>query len=84
MSDRFRYVGVNLTEEEKIEWMEHTELGAALLEEIGSKCENSELLRVAIDIARYHHERWDGKGYLYGKTGEEIPLAARIVKIVLS
>lgn len=33
------------------------------------------------DIARYHHERWDGKGYPDGLTGEDIPLFARIVAI---
>ena len=39
------------------------------------------LLRMAADIATYHHERWDGTGYPYGLHGEEIPLTARIVAI---
>lgn len=42
---------------------------------------NMELLRVAADVALSHHERWDGKGYPYGKKGEEIPLAARITTV---
>ena len=36
---------------------------------------------MAADIAMYHHERWDGKGYPKGLTGEEIPLSARIVAV---
>lgn len=37
--------------------------------------------KVIIDIASYHHERWDGKGYPYGLKGEEIPLTARIISL---
>jgi putative two-component system response regulator len=39
-------------------------------------------LRPALDIPRYHHERWDGTGYPCGLVGEEIPLAARIFAVV--
>ncbi len=39
-------------------------------------------LRPALDIPRYHHERWDGSGYPYGLKGEEIPLAARLFAVV--
>ena len=35
-----------------------------------------------MDIARYHHENWDGTGYPYGLAGDEIPLSARIMAIV--
>ncbi|MFC1684295.1 HD domain-containing phosphohydrolase [Pseudomonadota bacterium] len=42
----------------------------------------SELLRMAKDIALYHHEKWNGKGYPYGLNGKEIPLSARIVSII--
>ena len=40
-----------------------------------------EEFKVIIDIASYHHERWDGQGYPYGLKGEEIPLTARIISI---
>jgi len=39
-------------------------------------------LHPALDIPRYHHEKWDGSGYPYGLKGEEIPLAARIFAVV--
>lgn len=39
-------------------------------------------LETALDIPRYHHENWNGKGYPYGLKGEEIPLAARIFAVV--
>lgn len=38
-------------------------------------------LEMAADIARYHHEHWDGNGYPHSLAGEEIPLCARIVAI---
>lgn len=57
-------------------YRQHVILGARLLS--GSP---SELLRAAELIALTHHERWDGKGYPQGLTGEEIPLFGRIVAL---
>ena len=37
---------------------------------------------MASNIARYHHERWDGRGYMEGLSGDQIPLEARIVSLV--
>lgn len=39
-------------------------------------------LKPALDIPRYHHEKWDGTGYPFGLSGEQIPLSARIFAIV--
>jgi putative nucleotidyltransferase with HDIG domain len=44
-------------------------------------CMKIEMLRPAAPIVLHHHERWDGKGYPYGLSGEEIPLGARIFAI---
>ena len=52
----------------------HAVLGARVLADSAS-----EVLRVAEQIARSHHERWDGDGYPDGLAGEAIPLVARIV-----
>jgi putative two-component system response regulator len=54
----------------------HTTIGAEIL--AGSK---SPLLRLAQQIALTHHERWDGRGYPDGRSGEDIPLAGRIVAV---
>jgi putative two-component system response regulator len=54
----------------------HVEIGARILG--GGQTEH---LSVAYEIARYHHERWDGNGYLLGLRGTSIPLAARITAV---
>jgi HD-GYP domain-containing protein (c-di-GMP phosphodiesterase class II) len=40
-----------------------------------------EFLQPALDIPRYHHEKWDGSGYNHGLKGEKIPLSARIFAV---
>ena len=59
----------------------HTIDGANILEEIYSFNQQNEFLRMAIDIAKYHHENWNGSGYPMAIKGTEIPLSARIVAI---
>jgi putative two-component system response regulator len=54
----------------------HTSIGARIL--AGSE---SPILRLAEEIALYHHENWDGTGYTPGLSGEAIPLVARIVAV---
>lgn len=71
-----------LSEEEWEVIKTHSEKGARCLEKIYKYSGNNELIGMAADIARYHHENWDGTGYPYGLKGEEIPLAARIMAIV--
>ncbi|MFZ5478556.1 MAG: HD-GYP domain-containing protein [Myxococcota bacterium] len=64
-----------LTPEEYEEMKSHTLIGAELLRSAG-------LPPVAHNIARHHHERWDGSGYPDHLTGTSIPLEARIVAVV--
>jgi putative two-component system response regulator len=54
----------------------HTTLGSQML--AGSR---SPILQLAEEIALYHHENWDGTGYTPGLSGNEIPLAGRIVAV---
>ncbi|MBB6061956.1 putative two-component system response regulator [Thermosipho japonicus] len=64
-------------DEEEYEIMKgHTIIGYNILRE-----SSTSLLKTAAVIAKYHHERWNGKGYPEGLKGEEIPIEARIVAI---
>lgn len=71
-----------LTAEEMNLVKQHTVIGADLLQELCSMNEYNTYLKMATDIARFHHEKWDGSGYPLGLCGEEIPLCARIASIV--
>ncbi len=64
-----------LTAEEFAAMKSHVAIGQELL-----RGGSSPMLKLAEEIALYHHERWDGKGYL-GTAGEAIPLGARIVSV---
>ena len=59
----------------------HTVIGAGALERAAAHSGCGGFLQMAADIARYHHERFDGTGYPAGLRGFEIPLAARIVAL---
>jgi len=70
-----------LTPEEFEIMKTHTVIGASTLQNVLSKYPNNAFLAVGIDIARSHHEKWDGSGYPDGLAGERIPLSARIMAI---
>ncbi|MEM7680500.1 MAG: HD domain-containing phosphohydrolase [Planctomycetota bacterium] len=59
----------------------HCAIGADALQEVAQRGHAGDFLRMAVEIARHHHERWDGAGYPDGLVGEAIPLAARIVSV---
>jgi response regulator RpfG family c-di-GMP phosphodiesterase/serine/threonine protein kinase len=60
----------------------HTTIGAEILGEIAREHGPAvAFLQMAVDVARHHHERWDGTGYPDGLAGPAIPLAARIVAL---
>ena len=69
-----------LTKEEFEIMKTHTTLGAHILENLPFQQEEP-LVKVSYEICRWHHERWDGRGYPDGLKGEEIPIAAQVVAL---
>ncbi len=70
-----------LTDEEFEIMKSHTTWGKAIIDKAISEVGGESYLREARNMAAYHHERWDGKGYPEGLKGEEIPLSARIMAV---
>lgn len=69
-----------LTKEEFEIMKTHSAAGAQILEQM-KYGQDKPLYRYALEICRWHHERWDGHGYPDGLMGEEIPISAQIVAI---
>ena len=70
-----------LTPEEFEVMKTHATLGKEIIEKAINTVEGENYLTDARDMAAYHHERWDGKGYPEGLKEEEIPLSARIMAV---
>ncbi len=70
-----------LTPEEYDVMKTHTTLGAQMLEKLNMYSSSPVLLKVAHEICRWHHERWDGSGYPDGLKGDEIPISAQVVSL---
>ena len=61
----------------------HAQRGYDLLKQAGDFMgKRGDFLTFAMEIARYHHEKWDGTGYPLGLKGEEIPISARMFAVV--
>jgi len=69
------------TDEEYEIMKSHAAEGAKMLVKILREVDDEEFKQIAINVAHYHHERWDGKGYPDHLSGEEIPLEARIMAL---
>ena len=69
-----------LTKEEFEIMKTHTLIGAQMLDNLDIY-RNEKLLKFAYEICRWHHERYDGKGYPDGLVGEEIPISAQVVSL---
>ena len=69
-----------LTPEEFEIMKTHSMLGAKMLHDLDGFAEQP-LLQTAYEIARWHHERWDGRGYPDGLKGDEIPISAQLVSL---
>lgn len=71
-----------LTEEERELVNTHTTEGYNILKEAYIDFEGNYIIQISADVIKYHHENWDGTGYPEGISGEDIPLSARIIRIV--
>jgi putative two-component system response regulator len=65
-----------LTPPEWMHMMQHVDIGGQILASA-----HSSVLNLAGEIARTHHERWDGSGYTAGLAGDQIPVSGRIVAV---
>lgn len=70
-----------LTEEEFAVIKQHTVNGGRIIEETFGNLGNEEYTSMAYQVARYHHEKWNGNGYPEGLSRHEIPLCARIMAV---
>lgn len=68
-----------LTDEEFAIMKTHSMLGANILSELPAEMRDAPLVKVAYEICRWHHERYDGRGYPDGLKGDDIPISAQVV-----
>jgi putative two-component system response regulator len=82
LPDHILFKGGTFSSEERILMQTHTTIASETLHEVSKLHSGSGVfLRMAIDIVRHHHERFDGTGYPDRLAGNSIPLGARIVAI---
>ena len=67
-----------LTQEEQEAMKTHVVIGYRKL----ATLKHTRINKVGLDAVLYHHERWDGQGYPYGLSGQEIPLAGRVCAVL--
>ena len=81
VSDQILKKPGRLTTDEFELMKQHASAGGTVAKDILAGVTDDEYLAFAIDIATYHHEKWDGSGYPNHLSGEQIPLSARIMAI---
>lgn len=69
------------TPEEYEQMKTHAQKGAVIVKEVLSESTDKNFVRIAVNVAHYHHEKWDGSGYPEKLKGEAIPLEARIMAL---
>jgi putative two-component system response regulator len=81
ISDAILLKPARLTPDEFETMKQHTVIGANILDHVAFGAPDISFLGMAVSVARFHHERFDGSGYPVGLRGREIPLPARIVAL---
>ncbi len=79
--DRILQKPGRLTDEEFEQMKHHAPEGGRIIREVFTDVEDEEYIEIAAQVASYHHEKWDGSGYVAGLSGEDIPLSARIMAL---
>lgn len=69
------------TTDEYEKMKEHPSRGAVIVKKVLSGINDEEFRQIAVNVAHYHHEKWDGTGYPEKLSGEAIPLEARIMAL---
>lgn len=69
------------TDEEYAEMKKHPAEGAKVLTNMLREVDDADFVRITVNIANFHHERYDGKGYPEQRTGADIPVEARIMAL---
>lgn len=69
------------TDEEYNMMKSHSAEGARMIRKVLAEVDDAAMMEAAVNVAHFHHERWDGKGYPEGISGETIPMEARIMAL---
>ena len=72
---------MELTEEEYSKMKGHAQVGAVIVAKVLKEVDDKEFVAVAVNVAHYHHEKYNGRGYPDGLKGQKIPLEARIMAL---
>ena len=70
-----------LNDEEFVIMQSHAAIGGEIIDQVINLVPEPDYLKEAKNLAKYHHEKWNGKGYPEGLSGEDIPLSARIMAV---
>lgn len=79
--DRILQKPGKLTDEEYAVMKEHAARGGEIILNTFKDIDSPEFQKIAYEVARFHHEKYNGKGYPDGLSGEQIPLHARVMAI---
>lgn len=81
VDDRILRKQGRFTDEEFNEMKKHATAGGEIVDSILNGVEDEEFVKIARNVAYYHHEKYDGNGYPFGLKGENIPIEARIMAL---
>ncbi len=81
IDDRILRKQGRFTDDEYAEMKKHSAEGARVVKQILEGVEEEHFVQIAVNVAHYHHEKWNGTGYPNGLSGEAIPVEARMMAL---